>query len=154
MTVNLKLQIIHCSALTETLVLGSMEAVASSPIYTLNISLSLFQTGTYAARILNGSGLSYICPGQGRHISGIKCRKYNKLDNLKFQHDINTFDWTNIMQEGDCNKAAELFSKQLVHICDLHAPMCTITMKNNAPVWTTNGFLAHTLERKNLLQIF
>ena len=57
-------------------------------------------------------------------------------------------DWSDVLHESDCNKAAELFTLKFVNICDLHAPIRTIQMKDNAPAWITNDFLAHRDERK------
>ncbi len=76
------------------------------------------------------------------------CNNYNKLDEKKFQEDVNSIDWSNILATENCETAAELFTTKFLAICDIHAPMRTITLKDHAPAWITNDYLAHRDERK------
>ena len=73
----------------------------------------------------------------------VTCRNYNKLNDLDFQHDVDITDWSKVLSCNNPNEAAELFTKQFLTICDKHAPMRIITMKDHAPAWVTNDYLAH-----------
>ena len=68
----------------------------------------------------------------------ITCKNYNKLDEPSFQNDVDLTDWSDILSYDHPNLAAELFTEKFLNICDKHAPMRTITMKDYAPAWVTN----------------
>ena len=56
--------------------------------------------------------------------------------------------WSDILSTDNCNHAAELFTQKFINICDRHAPVRTIMMKDHAPAWITNDYLAHHDEQK------
>ena len=105
-----------------------------------------YQWGTYDPGIIEYC-LTYVArkkkklPKTGTRV---KCRNYNKLINeALFQQDIDSTDWSNILECTNSNNAAELFTSQFLKICDLIAPMRTITTEDHAPAWVTNDYLAH-----------
>ncbi len=115
-----------------------------------------YQWGTYDPGISDHC-LTYVArkkkklPKDGTRVS---CRNYNKLDVLSFQHDIDNTDWSDVLMSEDPNTAAGLFTEKFIEICNKHAPMRTITMKDHAPAWVTNDYLAHRDERKHHCKTF
>ena len=78
---------------------------------------------------------------------GRSYRNYN--DNL-FYLDVLSVNWLYLYSMDDIDTATEYFTKVLLDIINIHAPIKCIKCRSEQPKWVTNDFLSLIDEKEHL----
>ncbi len=104
-----------------------------------------YQAGVYEAGIEDHS-LIYTARKKWKEddtTEYIWARSYRKYDAQRYQQDIESADWSAVMDESsDVNKATISFYKILLNIIEKHAPFKDIKCKGLLPTWFTNELMS------------
>ena len=72
----------------------------------------------------------------------IWCWSFCKFESVLFEQDVIFYDWTDVMQSTDSNRAWDLFVEKVNTLLDVHAPFKNIRIPESVAKWVTQEYMA------------